>query len=287
MFINYNDKQEDKIAKEIYLLILSYMEYNKSVDLNFLENIANIVVNNKNLKKYLTTINIDNNIKDVATHCSYKKSITVNMDIIINSLKMIKIFKGKELLFYSYLEVVEVFLHELEHVNQDKIFNYETSLESLIVKKTLEPARKLLQELSITNGIKNELTSLRLNLYSMKYRKNYIYSPTERLAYIKSNLTSIKIAELFGSKNICDYENLFLNTHYFRGYYKKLNPTKYYLKIINPKFNWEEIEEKSKDISFLERITLGLEINENELKYLSDNVENSMKLTKENYKHRK
>lgn len=284
MIIDYNDKLEDKIAKEIYTLILSYMEYNKSVDLNFLENIADIVVKNKNLKDYLTAIKIDNNIKDVATHCSHNKSITVNVNTIIYILKLIKIFNGKELLFYSYLEVVEVLLHELEHVNQDKIFNYENSLESLIVRKTLEPARKLSQELSITKGIKNNLISLKIDLYNIKYHKNYIYSPAERLAYIKSTLTTIKIAELFGSKNICDYENLFLITNYCRGYYKKINPTKYYLKIINPKFNWHKIEEKIRDISFLDRITLGLEINKNELQSLVNNIKSSMEITEQNYK---
>ena len=121
--------------------------------------------------------------------------------------------------------------------------------------------------------------------YKRKYNKLYEYVPMERLASIKSSEISKNIAEL-----LCDINSTKLFTlNYYHAMLSGYNvglinnksdcPTKFYLEAQCSDYNWELIEELSKNLSSIERIKLGLKDNDGILKQIA---EKSYKLSLKN-----
>lgn len=289
MVINYNIDIEDKILDDIFYLIKNYIITNKEVDERFLKSIFEIVRDYKNLKKYLNEIKINNEMTLKGSYDWLSKNIEINLNKFNKELESFKLFNAHEMKIYKYIYISRMVIHELEHANQKKIKEFDNSLESKILKyaeKNEEEYLKVLENKDKISLLKEEYLSLKFLIHKKNYKKYYIYAPQERLAYIKSTSSSLNLAKSFEIEKIIDYENSILNLELINGYMKLLNPTEYYLKKINPKFNmWDEIENMSKEISLKEKIILGLEINKEEYKSLYNNVESSLNILEKKYKY--
>ncbi len=146
---------------------------NKFLNLNDMEKILIFLVANKQLNSYISTISIMPTISEnVAFYSECDKKITIystTLERVLKNIdKNILTASGFEKKLYQNMLILQVLLHEVEHANQYKISYRDNTIESFIIR--------------IANLV-NEADKL------------YDFSPTERLAEIKSFkelITSLK-----------------------------------------------------------------------------------------------
>lgn len=252
----------EKLINIIYYYTFNY----KLPDAEFIDKIVNIIINNDDLESYVNNISYDYNY--TASYSFVSKILKFNINNIIkytrNSLKFycdaydLKEIKLFEEYVYICYEFVYTILHEFEHIKQIKFL--ENNKDNSFV----------------SNLIQNNIDTLSIN--PDLYMKDHDLFPIERMAIINSNLEVMDILKLdsdvfFILNNIyVNRYNSFTIQHYVNGSYPLLeyvtvtNTNLYYKELLINSNNTKKILKKSKsDISFKDRLLLGLPITQKEL----------------------
>lgn len=155
--------------------------YNLSINNNLLniykiDKILEILIDKKNLNEYILNIDVQQiRSNNLASYSNYYKKIIIYSNVIkkmINNIdKNLKIENSLTKNMYINLSILQVILHELEHVNQERIINYNT-LEAFI---------------------------LRISQIVVPENQIYEVSPAERFAEIKSYNDILKIINSYRS----------------------------------------------------------------------------------------
>ena len=288
MVIENDEIRENKLVEEIFCLITNYMNKDKDIDLDFLRIVVSIFIYYKKVSDYVNNVKINNKSKLLGSYCPIEKDISINLVRILKDLDSYKIFNKEEKSFYKYLRVIKVLLHELEHANQKKLKYENNSLESKILIESDALYDKLFFDYISINksfSLKRSILIDKIDNYYRKYRKYYIFSPNERLASLKADITSLKLSKRLQSNMIYDYEEFKYNTHRINPYIKQDNPTKYYIEKVNKKYNgWNELESLCSNLNFEDRLMLGLEISLDEYRIIHNNLKMGLEKMEENMK---
>lgn len=173
---------------------------NKILNLDDIEIVLDRLIITKQLNEYISNMKIQQiGSNNLASYSNYTKIITIYSNVIDLMIQNI----DKQLLFaddfsktlYKNLSIIQVVMHEVEHANQEKMLDYDNSLESYILKLS-------------------ELIEDSPDLYEIK--------PEERFAEINSykeilsllnilNKKSLKINELIETDNL---QRLLRGYHY-------------------------------------------------------------------------
>lgn len=166
-----------------------------------------------------------------------------------------------------YFYVNEYLLHEIEHIKDFK--NCYGKEENLKVRIS-----RICYDTEI--GYKKAKTTLEKQIWLVKdkqkekkYQKNYNYCPLERFANVNSLHTMIKMAEFLKLEELNYYYLYKLYEQLIEIYEKIENPTAYYLSQMGYQEEALKIQKEIPNLSFEERLELGLEISkkeQNELK---------------------
>lgn len=239
--------------EEILKIVFNCSKQKRILSKSEIEDIVILLIENYKYDKFIKEINFDNNENyGLALYDFELKNINIYNNVVNRMIYNIenKIIVDDELQkkIFENLSIIQIILHELEHVNQYNIIINDNSLEALIVR------------LSKLIGIDNE---------------NMIYEfyPIERIAEIKSYKKIIDIYSLIDKKiielqGLLDFELLKRD---IRGYHLKNNeiifPLLSYLIYGKKEFVLESI--KLNDIKSESDILLyGLQIDSCKFKYL-------------------
>ena len=242
--------------------------YDKSVndrilDLEDIEKILEILVIDNDLNDYILNLNFQPiGSNNLASYSSKKRNITVYIKTINEMIKNIEEnilnVSNLEKTLYKNLSILQIILHEVEHVKQEKKLYLGSNLETFILRIS------------------------RL-IYSKDIEKLYEYSPNERFAEIKSFEQIIKLlyelkSNIENLQNILSIEKL---QRLLRGYhysnYSVNSPLITYFKLGNNEkllssFEWYNIKYEvtiNKVVSLYslnERLKYGFPITTNEYK---------------------
>lgn len=288
MIIEYDDKLENKLVEEIFCLITNYMNKGKDIDIEFLRIVVSIFIYYKQVNDYVNNVKINNKSKLLGSYSHVDKDISINLVKILKDINTYKIFNQDEKNFYKYLKVVKTLLHELEHANQNKLKIMNNSLEGKILIKADTLCDKLFfdyMSINKTLSFKRILLINKIDNYYKKYRKYYEFSPNERLAFLKADVTSLKLLEKFEYSMVHDYEEFKYNSDRINPYITHDNPTKYYIEKVNKKYDgWNEIESLCNNLSFEDRLLLGLEISIDEYRIIHNKLKVGLDKMEENMK---
>ena len=124
--------------ENIFRIIYDLSINHKYIDVKDLSKILEILVDEKELNKYILNIDVQQiRSNNLASYSNYEKKITVYSNIVDKMVKDIICFikTDNELVvsLYVNLRILQVLLHEVEHANQEKII-YDNSLESFILR---------------------------------------------------------------------------------------------------------------------------------------------------------
>lgn len=256
---------------EILKLVYDYSINGILADPDFIETLIEIVTNTREQKEYVKAVIFSNQIriikrnKEVTNiHAGYNRDtgcFTVYFEAIKKLIQELAVydylFSNFEQIFYRNLAIMQIILHDLEHVNQYyKIDLDEPDLETRLLKMSL---------------------CFRTALKRKKYVKYYHQNPAERLAEINSFKMVIKILEPIENliPNLFQlYQALFANA-LLKGYSYSadcsliLAPTLEYLKAFAC-FKKQKDSELEKEVAnkydLNQRMVLGLPISDIEFR---------------------
>lgn len=261
---------DNEVIKCSYDLILKNIRNNKKLDISFLKEIVEMVKYFKKIEDYVSDIEVNNKLKDIATYSYYEKNIDFNLKLFANKCSTDKkLFSLEEFNIYIYLRCISLLLHELEHANQKKIRFNKEDLESIIINASIEKRCNLFNEwcelyMQKKGFIRRLILDEKMNHAKYIYNKYYDYAPEERIAYNRSLFLTMKLTELFENKYLLNHMSMFFYSSCLKCYDKTFNPTKIYISKINPDFNWNIVEELTKKVDFSKRVELGLQISKQE-----------------------
>lgn len=248
----------DKLLEKINFLICKYDNDKRNIDENFFYELLFLVTSYYGISYYINDITFNefdsyafykNNIINLSINrildkwhafCYYRKIPTVELH--------------KSMLFY----ISRIFLHELEHVNQEKIMMEDS--ESLIGRILVE-SNCLNNIFSVTNNGNSSNNSddykNKCEMIKKIYEENYLLAPQERLSEIRATLMCYKSSQI-DNLFISDYFLAEMYKSYLMGYNIEKEPTKIYLSKVNPTFDFRQIEAMSCDLSNEKRCLYGL-----------------------------
>lgn len=262
------------MQKELTNLVIKYANNNQKIDTNFINKTIKIASSYYELDKYILE-----NFNSPLLFC--EAGYIIDTKIIITNLNSIlkdsnEIEKESPFLkqskAFKYLYCIHVLLHEIEHAKQQKTI-YEENIESKILHAEFNLVFKAKQK----NFIKKFIEYKKQSKLRTKF---YTFSPSERLAEIRSLETSKTIAKLLQDEMCYDYmlESQLYNL--IRGYnvglinYLSNAPTKYYLQQVNPNYNFNELDILSKNLNTEKSIELGLQVEKNEIHKIAEESKN-------------
>lgn len=191
--------------ENVLKIIYNYSINSKILDVKSIDKIIELLVNINELNCYISNIQlIQENNKKLASYCNYTKTISINCNTIEYMLKNIEknllMSNDFEKIFYKNISILQVILHELEHVYQEKIVYTENSLEAFLLRISLR----------VNNGFIEKL---------------YDICTEERLAEINSfeKINSMidpihsKLPELYDALQIDKLQRLLRGYHYING----------------------------------------------------------------------
>lgn len=237
-------KYNKKYVEKLFDIICSYY------------NIGYINLHLRNEYGYLGYFNDNDNL------------ININLELIIKKnnytiQQMNKIGNN----YYTGFLILDILLHELEHVRQHRDLMYKNDIEGIILYNKINIYDELINKI---NDSKSKMSFL-INKYligKVKINKLYRYSPDERLANIKSHEKVRNIALILDdihSYYIFEYKKL---NELINGYVKfnKVlfnGPTNYFFNKLD--VNIVELKELSKTLDSIDKMKYGLEINDDDL----------------------
>lgn len=293
-YANIYEKRETYMYKEELMLLkfakllFDYSINRKRVDENYISELFDIIINGKNLNEYVRDYRIIDECEktgfksqySVASYNGETKIITLSkegIDIVVkNQMKYSYLFSDIEYFLYINLLATQIILHELEHVNQEKLIHTGSDMESKILMISSAYDIKLIEKLVMSKKI-NPLVAflyeyIKVEKYNNKYYKFYIYSPHERLAEIKSYQQIIDALSIFNqySKRIIEFEKICKLENMIKGYDDySFSPTILFLKKLKKQeqlkqFDWysdnseEALKLSMQHYSLEERLKYGL-----------------------------
>lgn len=177
----------------------------------------------------------------------------------------------------EYFYVNEYLLHELEHIQDFKnCFGEEESLKVKISRLCFDTE---IGYKKAKKPLDKRIWLLKDKQKEKKYQKNYNYSPLERFANLNSIKVIIQIAESLELSELRNYYLYYLYEQMIESYEKKENPTFYYLTQMGYQLDTFFIQKEIPNLSFNERLELGLFLSEEEryqLKRKIDKQKNAM-----------
>lgn len=223
---------------------------------------------------------INLSFKNTANCLGYfiKRDNTVNININLiknyynNISKKYGIEKSK---YFLGLGLLNILLHEIEHVRQNKVLMYNDDLEGLILYNKIMAYSDLIDTINNSTS-KIELKFKKIFIHDIKMNKLYKYSPDERLANIKSLKKVTKIAlSLDDINSYYMFRDMEL-VQYIDGYLKRnkilyKGPTKYFFNKIDIN-NTEWIDSFSKDLDTMDKMKYGLSINDDDIELWKEYV---------------
>lgn len=255
------------MEEEIFKIIYKYFNDNREIDANFVFNIIEVAKKYYSLDDYIRKIKVyEANPGSEACYYLNPKKIEVYTKALNATLdNLTDIFP---VLYYDplfkYLYCIKLLIHEVEHANQQKKIKELNNIESEILKAEFEPCYKLKKQ--------NFLAFLKIISLNQARNKHYTLSPCERLAETSACEFAQNLSLQIG--NVLNYEvfeYFKLKNGILRGYNIGLardlsyTPTKTYLKIINPQYDFSKIEELSYELDLTDKMRLGLEVPMQEL----------------------
>ncbi len=259
----------DRLALEIYSLIIRYVRLGKNLDLDFIKEFKDYVISALGLKDYLTQINCPRIYSHQLAEYQYRnRETTIDLFKVQNFAKNItKYVKANDPKLVTYVQTSKILLHEAMHAMQYKqVASKSKELEPKILQASLiydfisqnpEMYAKYLEE-----GYSPKLLQAKYQLYI----DNYDLAPEERLAEEMAYSIVIQVLTLMGdnAQNLTLYYLIKLLQSSLRGYDKTLNPSKRYLEILETSKLLTKDELEGKNLPFEKRLKLGLEITEEE-----------------------
>ncbi len=258
------------MEKEILELFLNYSLNNKVVDMEYLNKLASIVVEGKNLSNYFNGLMIEsqNDKEAVALYRRSDKKIRLYSTFLKEELINLKKYKilFNELgdsSFINYM-ITEILIHELMHVSQNKI-KEELGEDGKINIKDIIVALSFGTKIASDNDLL------------------YLKAPHERMADIDT-LLLIKEMLLKVERpipNLTDYVDGRFYLNLLRGYYEESAPTIDYLNgLDDDRLNLLlHFLQKMDNLSNEEKIYCGLPVPNKELEKL-DKLYNETKYSK-------
>lgn len=220
-----------------------------------------------------SSINFVNKISgnSLACYSSCERKVLFNMDFIKKNVVLnAKNYGLKDYEFYCYinLKILEVILHEFEHIMQEKrSYSYFNDLETQLI-----------------SWCKTNMELWAISKNKSIYNKTYKFNPCERLAELRSYKNILEILKVFCYDvnkivNLLDNE---LSFYQLRGYrYKRdiVCPTEIYFMNTGLESIWYNMDFYSLDrkemlklvqdnYNYEQRILLGLPISKEEFKRL-------------------
>ena len=133
------------MESKLLRLIFDYSKNGKLVDKAYLEKLIDLVVNSKDISKYVQNSEIVSSGTEetmdgilLAEYRPNRKLIRIYSEAMERMLedhdRYQELFNGIEQIFYKNVLITQIILHELEHANQRKIIEKEDTLESKVLK---------------------------------------------------------------------------------------------------------------------------------------------------------
>ncbi len=261
---------------ELLKIIYDYTKQRKIIDRKFLDKFIEIVVNYKNLDDYVKVVTfsevmqLSDNGAVLASYNHLLKRIKVNYFSIVEYLESFEnkycYFSDFENLFLKNLEIVQLFLHELEHANQFNICDNSSTYESMILRESLYCSSDKL------------------------YKAAYNYAPEERFANIVSYREIINILNFIKElvPNLLNFENYKLLDYAIADYQiidsNIMAPTIYYFLVGNMSNSLKKLgllnangtikQKVESEFNYEKRLTYGLPIDYYEFDSLHNQVNN-------------
>lgn len=282
------------MEEEISDLILRYIT-DDEINLKFYNELINIFRSNLRLQQVLDSeVSINDDMDGYAAYLNNKVIISPKKikDILENLNRQLgTIFKDYDMLMLEKLVLTRIIRHELEHAVQSKILHdgIFNTLEEKIIKNNYGSYKSNAEEKLANNGSTSKIEEIMKEFqindekYYKLYNQYYELVPIEHLAQVKSCKTIKCVTEILElDQNFNNFVNYLLYNFQIYGYHIKkgfaIGPTLEFLEILKnndlltPDLKYYDedhsisLSKALKDLSFEERLDLGLTITKNEFK---------------------
>lgn len=260
------------MQEELINLVLQYVNQQKEIDDEFINKTIMIAKHYYNLNEYIKEIcNLKKNWSCEASYIFDSKTIITDTYLILKSLNNVKneFICIKDSQIFKYLYFIQVILHEVEHAKQQKMINEDYGVETEILKAECAPIYKVKDKMIIKRIYEyNKLQKMR--------KKFYTFSPSERLAQIKSLEFVTDISKILEDEFCYDVMQYYKLKNLLRGYNVGLinnlsdEPTKYFLQQTNPVYDFENIIKMSEQLPKNDLIKFGLKSSSEDLDKISE-----------------
>lgn len=281
-------------------LIFDYSKNGKLVDKAYLEKLIDLVVNSKDISKYVQNSEIVSSGTEetmdgilLAEYRPNRKLIRIYSEAMERMLedhdRYQELFNGIEQIFYKNVLITQIILHELEHANQRRIIEKEDTLESKVLKTSVTNI-----DIDLVSTLLNEGFTIDQILYYIRREKtlreeHYLLLPDERIAEIRSHQEVVRTLEPIKeyTPNLIEFEKANILENMLRGYFYNegviTSPTLEYASASKridklKSFQWfdennqECLRKAKKELSLKKRVTYGLPLDVNEFSTLSTSL---------------
>lgn len=274
----------DSLIDAFLSIMNTQINQHSPLSTNFIEELIELIVTNRDLKDYYskTTISFENS-KDITTY----NGLNV-IKVYYNTLKQVlkipegQIFNNLEMNLYPLVIMIFCFFHEVEHVNQRKLYySHISTPESRVIKASSIVLMPLNQFEALSEKAKQtyiDYAQKEVIKYQNYYNKFYQFAPTERMADIRVYEFLLQLLEQ--TPYFSDIQELYnyLSKKYFlnttKAYNTNLCPTKYYLEQTQRRLAWLKLCFFTSNLPLDERIYLGTSITKEEFLSLGRRKEN-------------
>lgn len=166
------------MESKLLRLIFDYSKNGKLVDKAYLEKLIDLVVNSKDISKYVQNSEIVSSGAEetmdgilLAEYRPNRKLIRIYSEAMERMLedhdRYQELFNGIEQIFYKNVLITQIILHELEHANQRRIIEKEDTLESKVLKTSVTNI-----DIDLVSTLLNEGFTIDQILYYIRREKN-------------------------------------------------------------------------------------------------------------------
>lgn len=254
-------------TEDLIKLTCDYILKSKQIDHNFVDKLADIVVNGEKLNAYVKNVKIKNYISCVAANYQLESGIiemnlkTLHknfLDLYFHNYSVSEMETEYERCFF----VERAFLHECFRAKQLKMcYEQPDDLESKILLPAFAPFIQAKEEF---NNQKSFLKKMALSLPIYKIVsssiQDYAFYPSERLADIESYKIILEMAKNFLLRKVYFYNEYQLYDAYLDAYTEEGSSILTYLYNMGCWDVAEDMKEITKDLNFDDRLLLGLDI---------------------------
>ncbi len=256
----------------ILKLIIDYIRQNKAIDLKFIDKIIEIVVNEKGLHDYVKKFQPYQD-DFVISYNVITKIISGNIENIIKDIPQEFFYLNyDDRMLNNFSHVAWCTIHELYHARDYKkcIINQKDIETKILRESYYKPLIKnyiFLRDRPRFPFVRKRICKIQENRYQL-YKSLWHFAPFERIANIDAIQDIVSIAEELRSYILWNYmtcrqQNFYLNAYnLLKANNITCSPTKFYLEKYDKKRQGEFIEKMGKNLPFIDRLRLGLEIKE-------------------------